>query len=69
MPIIALLAGNSIDNIIVCDTEEFAKILWPMYNCVNISEDSPQPSIGWIRTETGWIEPPVSGSTPTSGSI
>lgn len=64
MASIALISGNIIENVVVCDTIEFAKILWPEYQILDISNMVPEPGIGWFLSGSNWTAPSV-----VSGSI
>lgn len=64
MAIIGLISGNIIQNTVICDSIEFAHILWPEYQILDISDMEPQPGIGWFLSGSNWTAPSV-----VSGSI
>lgn len=67
MATMGLVSGNCIQNIVVCDTVEFAKILWPGYEIITIEDMNSHLGIGWCQSGSVWIDPAV--VTDTSGSI
>jgi hypothetical protein len=70
MGIMGLIQNGIIHNIVVCDGEEFAKILWPNDDILNVTDMNPRPGIGWFLSGSQWIDPStqsVSGSV--SGSV
>lgn len=57
MSVYGLILGATIENVVVCDTIDFANILWPNYEIIDITSMTPQPGIGWFRSGSSWINP------------
>ena len=57
MGIFAWIEGGKVSNTVICDNQELADTLWPTIISIDITNITPQPSIGW-RYVTGSFAPP-----------
>ena len=55
---VALLAGNIVDNIVVCETDDLARSLWPSMNPINLDATGKFTDIGWYYIDGEFVPPP-----------
>ena len=61
----ALLNGNQVNNIVLCENDELANQLWPNMVSINLDVTGQFTDIGWMYVDGEFAPVPEPTPTPT----